>query len=216
MYQLVFVFIFLIILFYSFKNYSRELKKEKKIKVKKYKERKRVIKEIIYDNKPKEDLVYLEITSNDKILGKIIIKLFSKIVPRTCNNFRTLCKNKNNLTYINSPFHRIIKDFMIQGGDFTKGDGTGGLSIYGDRFEDENFFYKHDRPYLLSMANAGPNTNGSQFFITTSETPHLDNKHVVFGEVTKGFHIVDYLNNVETNEEDRPRDKIYISDCGIL
>ena len=105
---------------------------------------------------------------------------------------------------------------MIQGGDFTNHNGTGGRSIYGEKFEDENFQIKHDKPYLLSMANSGPNTNGSQFFITTSETPHLDGKHVVFGEVIEGFDLVDKLNNTRTDMSDHPTDKIVISDCGNI
>ena len=105
---------------------------------------------------------------------------------------------------------------MIQGGDFTRGDGRGGMSIFGEKFEDENFDIPHDQPYLLSMANSGPNTNGSQFFITTSEQPHLDGKHVVFGRILDGFDIIDYLNNIETNNDDRPKKNIKIVDCGII
>jgi peptidyl-prolyl isomerase D len=104
---------------------------------------------------------------------------------------------------------------MLQSGDFTNYNGTGGVSIYGKQFEDENFKLKHDRPYLLSMANSGPNTNGSQFFITTQETPHLNGKHVVFGEVIKGFEIVKKLNLTKTDNDDKPVDNIVISDCGI-
>ena len=163
--------------------------------------------------KNKEDLVYLEVSENREILGKVIIRLNSEIVPKTCKNFRELCRMKK---YINSPFHRIIKDFMIQGGDFTNGNGTGGMSIYGNKFEDENFHLQHDMPYILSMANSGPDTNGSQFFITTIETPHLDGKHVVFGYVIDGHDIIDYLNNIETDHKDRPTNNINISDCGIL
>ena len=158
----------------------------------------------------------MEISIDKNIIGKIIIELYEDNVPYTCKNFKTLCMNKNNLSYKNCPFHRIIKDFMIQGGDFTNGDGTGGVSIYGEKFKDENFIFKHDKPYLLSMANAGPDTNGSQFFITTMETPHLDNKHVVFGEVIKGFEIIDYLNNVKIDNNDRPIHNIFISNCGVL
>ena len=123
-----------------------------------------------------------------------------------------LCKNK---TYKNCIFHRIIKDFMIQGGDYENNDGTGGKSIYGRKFEDENFEIKHHKPYLLSMANSGSNTNGSQFFITTVETPHLDGKHVVFGEVIKGFEIIYKLNNIKTDDNDKPISNIVISDAGI-
>ncbi len=165
--------------------------------------------------KPKKDsnLVYIEVEINGVVIGKIIIKLFDKIVPKTSNNFRKLCETKK---YVTSPFHRIIKDFMLQSGDFTNYNGTGGKSIYGKQFEDENFKLNHDRPYLLSMANSGPNTNGSQFFITTTETPHLDGLHVVFGEVIDGFEIVKKLNITKTDSDDKPIDNIVISDCGIF
>ena len=123
-----------------------------------------------------------------------------------------LCKNKK---YKNNIFHRIIKDFMIQGGDYENNNGTGGKSIYGMNFEDENFELKHDKPYLLSMANSGQDTNGSQFFITTTETPHLDGKHVVFGEVIDGFEIIYKLNKIKTNNDDKPITDVVISDCGI-
>ena len=156
-------------------------------------------------------LVFFTIAINDKEMGKIKIKLFDKIVPKTCHNFRTLCQTQK---YKNSPFHRIIKDFMIQGGDYTRGNGTGGLSIYGNTFPDENFELSHDRPYLLSMANAGPDTNGSQFFITTGDAPHLDGKHVVFGEITKGHEIIDKLNNIQTGSNDKPVHNVYIAECG--
>jgi peptidyl-prolyl isomerase D len=156
------------------------------------------------------------VSINGENFGKIIIELFSDVVPKTCDNFRTLCKNKNKMSYLNSPFHRIIKDFMIQGGDYTQGNGTGGVSIYGNKFEDENFELSHDKPYLLSMANAGPNTNGSQFFITTNECPHLDGKHVVFGEVIDGFEYIDKLNNIQTENNDKPIHDVRISNCGIL
>jgi cyclophilin family peptidyl-prolyl cis-trans isomerase len=158
----------------------------------------------------KQDLVFMDIGINNKNMGRLIIELFSDIVPKTCDNFRELC----NKSYKGCPFHRIISDFMIQGGDFTSGNGTGGMSIYGHKFNDENFDIPHDQPYLLSMANSGRNTNGSQFFITTSETPHLDGKHVVFGRVIEGQDIVDELNNVETDGGDRPVDKITILNCG--
>jgi cyclophilin family peptidyl-prolyl cis-trans isomerase len=154
----------------------------------------------------------MDIGINNKSIGKVIIKLYSKITPKTCNNFRELCKSY----YSGAPFHRIIKNFMIQGGDFTNEDGTGGKSIYGEKFNDENFIIKHDKPYLLSMANSGKNTNGSQFFITTTETPHLNGKHVVFGEVIKGFNVIDDLNVVDVDRSDRPNDDIRILKCGIL
>lgn len=152
-------------------------------------------------------------------VGKIKFELFDDDVPKTCANFRYLCakgmNNEKEPCYKNSIFHRIIKEFMIQGGDFTNFDGTGGMSMYGKKFDDENFNLKHNQPGLLSMANSGPNTNGSQFFITLKETPHLDDKHVVFGILLEGFDILKKIENLETNDEDKPIKEVKVINCGI-
>ncbi len=183
----------------------------------------------VYDDKKKEIWVgplprcFLEISIGGAPAGRIVVELFANIVPETAENFIRLCVgDKGNATtgeplhYKGSCIHRVIKGFMLQGGDFTKGDGTGGESIYGPTFKDENFKQVHNRKGLLSMANSGPNTNGSQFFITFEAAVHLDKKHVIFGEVVEGYDIVDRISNLETGEEDRPEDDVIISDCGEL
>jgi len=163
---------------------------------------------------------YFDIEINNEKLGRITFQLFDDEVPKTCKNFRYLCSygifNKNLPSYQNTNFHRVIKDFMIQGGDITRGDGTGGHSIYGKEFEDENFNLTHNQPGMLSMANSGPNTNNSQFFITLKKTPWLDNKHVVFGIIISGFDIIKKIESYETDEKDKPIQDIVITKCGLI
>jgi len=166
--------------------------------------------------------VYFDIAIDSKPAGRIVMELFDEIVPKTAENFRALCtgemgmgKTGKPLHYKGSIFHRIIPGFMAQGGDFTRGNGTGGESIYGEKFPDENFQKKHDRPGLLSMANAGPNTNGSQFFLTFTPTEWLDGKHVVFGQVVDGLDILERLESLGS-QSGKTKVPIEISDCGQI
>ncbi|HEX6813296.1 MAG TPA: peptidylprolyl isomerase [Planctomycetota bacterium] len=166
--------------------------------------------------------VFFDITIGGKPTGRITFELFADVVPKTAENFRALCtgekgvgKSGKALHYKGSKFHRIIKQFMCQGGDFTRGNGTGGESIYGEKFADENFKHKHTTPGLLSMANAGPGTNGSQFFITTVVTSWLDGKHVVFGKVTDGMKVVTAM-EAAGSSSGAPSSDVVIADCGEL
>ena len=166
--------------------------------------------------------VYFDITLGGQPAGRIVFELFADTVPRTAENFRALCTGEKGvgrsgkpLHYKGSKFHRVITSFMCQGGDFTRGNGTGGESIYGEKFADENFTLRHTEPGLLSMANAGPGTNGSQFFITTVVTPWLDGKHVVFGKVVEGL---DVVKKMESNgsRDGSTKVEIAIADSGQL
>ena len=166
--------------------------------------------------------VFFDITIGGRTTGRVVFELFADVVPRTAENFRALCTGEKGvgrsgkaLHYKGSKFHRVIQQFMCQGGDFTRGNGTGGESIYGEKFADENFQLKHTAPGLLSMANAGPGTNGSQFFITTVVTPWLDGKHVVFGKVVEGMEVVKAMEAAGSRSGTTSAD-VVIADCGQL
>lgn len=168
---------------------------------------------------PSNPIVFFDVALGGRDLGRIKIELFQNVCPKTAENFRQLCtgehkKNGKPIGYKGCTFHRVSKGFMIQGGDFISNDGTGSTSIYGDKFEDENFKLKHDRPGMVSMANAGPNTNGCQFFITCDVCDFLDNKYVVFGQVVEGLKVVRMIENVSVGPNNKPKIQVVIVECG--
>uniref|UniRef100_A0AAQ6AA88 peptidylprolyl isomerase n=1 Tax=Amphiprion ocellaris TaxID=80972 RepID=A0AAQ6AA88_AMPOC len=167
---------------------------------------------------------FFDIGISNVLVGRVVVELFADICPKTCENFRCLCTGEKGigkgtqkpLHYKGCLFHRVVKDFMIQGGDFSEGNGRGGESIYGGFFEDESFAVKHNKEYLLSMANRGKDTNGSQFFITTKPSPHLDGVHVVFGHVISGQEVVQTMENQKTDHNSKPYAEVKVLNCGEL
>lgn len=163
------------------------------------------------------DQVYFDVMIDDHPIGRMTIGLFGEIVPKTVKNFITIATTGiNGKTYAGTPFHRVIKKFMIQGGDIENGDGSGSISIYGKHFDDENFELQHTGPFFVSMANSGENTNGCQFFITTVATPWLDGKHTVFGRVIEGQSVVSKIERTKTDIYDKPTKPVIISESGII